>query len=214
MSQELLGAYADRLAEEGDLLGLTSLRDRERILHELVLDSLAGAEWIPEGAHVLDVGSGGGCPGIPLAIARPDCQFVLVEANGRKAGFLERTVQTLGLSHVKVVAQRSEDLAHRPEYRARYDIVVAKAVAAVPALVELCLPFLKVKAQLIAYKGPSLEQELAVSGHALHELKGKVTRTHPYTNGERQMILCEITKLAPTPKRYPRRPGIPAKQPL
>ncbi|CAN0087630.1 unnamed protein product, partial [Phaeothamnion confervicola] len=209
-----LRAYGALMLEDGDKLGLTSLRDLDRIFHELVLDSIAARNWLPEHGKVLDVGSGGGCPGIPLAICREDCKFTLVEANGRKAGFLQRVKTELMLDNVEIINMRSEDLAQQPAHRAMYERVVAKAVAALPTLLELTLPFLKVHCSLIAYKGPSVQQEIEAARYALFELKGKVTRLEPYANGERSMMLCEVAKIAPTPKRYPRRPGMPAKEPL
>ena len=211
---EKLRHYARLLLEDGDRLGLTSLREEDRILQELVLDSLAGSGLITEGAKVLDLGSGGGCPGIPLAIARPDCSFLLVEANQRKAGFLQRAAEVLELANVKVAPQRSEELAQQTAHRAVYDYVVAKAVAALPTLIELTVPFLQVHGHLIAYKGPSVAQEIELCKRALFELKAKILRISPYRNGERSLHLCEIAKLAPSPNRYPRRPGMPGKEPL
>ena len=209
-----LRAYSALMLEDADKLGLTSLRDPERIFHELVLDSVAARDWLPEYAKVLDIGSGGGCPGIPLAICRDDCKFTLVDANGRKAGFLQRVKTELKLDNVEIVNARSEDLAQLPAYRAMYERVVAKAVAAMPTLLELSLPFLKMHCSLIAYKGPSVQQEIDSAKYALFELKGKVTRLEPYSNGERSLMLCEVAKIAPTPKRYPRRAGMPGKEPL
>ena len=213
-AEQRLRQYADLLLQEGDRLGLTSLRDIDRILRELVLDSLAARAWIPESSRVVDLGSGGGCPGIPLAICRPDSRFTLVEATQRKATFLRDACLQLGLPDVEVLSVRSEELAHLPAHRESYDCVVAKALAALPTLLELALPFLRVGGSLIAYKGPSLQQEMDSAARAFHELKGKVVRVVAYSDGERSLNLCEIRKLAPSPRRYPRRPGIPNKEPL
>lgn len=211
MSLEL---YADLLARDADLLGLTAKRGSDQIRADLIEDSLTGARWLPEKALVLDLGSGGGCPGIPLQLVRPDCVFTLLEANQRKAGFLARACQALNLQQVVVLSERSEDLAQRATHRGRYDCVVAKAVAPLNVLVELALPFLKLHGKLIAYKGKAIHEELPAAEKALRELRGKLLALEPYEWGDRTYYHCLIEKVGETPKSYPRRPGIPASKPL
>lgn len=211
--EEQLRHYGELLIEDGDRLGLTALRDVDVIRQQLIEDSLAGCQDL-QGPQVLDLGSGGGCPGIPIAIARPDLQVVLLEANGRKMGFLKYAVPKLGLQNVDFLHGRSEEFAHQPQWRGKFDAVVCKAVAALPALIELTIPFLRVGGCLWAYKGPQLSTEIDQSRKALAELHAQVDQVTPYQNGERSLFLCRIHKLEPTPSNYPRRAGIPAKQPL
>ncbi len=208
-----LNQYVEALIRDGDKFGLTSLRDPLVIRQMLIEDSLSGVDLL-EGQKILDLGTGGGCPGIPLAIACPEQQFFLLEANGRKMGFLKAVVEELALENVELLHGRSEDIANQAQYRAQFDTVVSKAVAAMPALIELCLPFLKMHGQLLAYKGPQLGSELEQSKRAMHELKCKLDSITHYTNGERTLSLCKLRKIAPSPKAYPRRSGIPASQPL
>jgi 16S rRNA (guanine527-N7)-methyltransferase len=207
--------YAARLAAWGDLLGLTSLRQEESILQELVLDSLAAAPFLPPGASLVDVGSGGGLPGIPLALARPELEACLVEAQERKVRFLEETVAELGLAgRVRVAWGRAETLARDPAYRERFGAAVGKALAPLPVLLELTLPFLQVGGLLVAHKGPALDRELEQAGRALEILGGRVEQVRPYELGGRACRLCLVRKVAPTPSLYPRRPGVPARKPL
>lgn len=208
-----LAHYVELLLGEGDRLGLTAFREAEPIWTELIADSATGAPLLPQGGRVIDLGSGGGCPGVVLQVLRPDARVDLLESNGRKAGFLRQVVASLGLSG-QVLQERSEVLARKPEFRGRYDMVVAKAVAALPTLVELALPLLRVGGTLLAYKGPSATQEIADAGAALEALRGKVLETRPYGMGSKMFCHVLVSKLAETPDEYPRRPGIPAKQPL
>lgn len=208
-----LERYLDLLEEDGEKLGLTGLRERADRRRELVQDPLVLVDRVTPGARVVDIGSGGGCPGIALAIARPDVEVTMIESNQRKAGFLVRAVAELGLN-ARVLAERSETLAQSPAHRARYDHATAKAVAAMPVLLELSIPFLKVGGTLLALKGPALAAELEQSVKAFRELGAELVESWPYQLEDRNYQLCVVRKLRPTPARYPRKPGTPAKTPL
>ena len=211
--QALLQQYVDLLLEEGDRLGLTAFRTPEPIWSELITDSASAAEKLPQEGKIVDLGSGGGCPGIVLQVLRPDTKFYLLESNGRKAGFLRSVVEKLGLPS-QVLQERSETVAHQPEFRAQFDMVVAKAVASLPVLIELALPLLKVRGRLLAYKGPQAQQEVDESAVALKSLHGRTLAIEPYHLGEKSYCHIIVEKTSGTSKDYPRRPGIPAKQPL
>ncbi len=211
--QALLQQYVDLLLEDGDRLGLTAFRTPEPIWSELIMDSASAAEKLPQGGKIVDLGSGGGCPGVVLQILRPDTKFYLLESNGRKAGFLRAVVEKLGLPS-EVLQERSETVAHQPDYRAQFDMVVAKAVASLPVLIELALPLLKVKGRLLAFKGPQAQQEVDESAVALKSLHGKTLAVEPYHLGEKSYCHVIVEKASTTSKDWPRRPGIPAKQPL
>jgi len=212
-SQPQLARYVECLLGEGDRLGLTAFREAEPIWNELIADSASAAARLPQGGKVVDLGSGGGCPGVVLQLLRPDVRVDLLESNGRKAGFLRQVVELLGLPG-QVLQDRSETLARHPAYRGSYDMVVAKAVASLPTLVELALPLLRVGGVLLAYKGPSALQELEDCQVALQALRGKLRGVEPYTLGQKEFCHVLIEKVDETPKAFPRRPGIPAKQPL
>ena len=211
--QKLLQQYVDLLLADGDRLGLTAFRTPEPIWSELISDSASAAEKLPQGGKVVDLGSGGGCPGVVLQVLRPDTKFYLLESNGRKAGFLRQVVEKLGLPSV-VLQERSETVAHQPEFRAQFDMVVAKAVASLPVLVELALPLLKVRGKLLAFKGPQAQQEVDEAATALKALHGRTLSIEHYHLGEKSYCHVIVEKTSGTSKDYPRRPGIPAKQPL
>jgi 16S rRNA (guanine527-N7)-methyltransferase len=208
-----LQAYVALLLEEGDRLGLTAFREPEPIWSELIADSATGASRLPGDCRVLDLGSGGGCPGVVLQVLRPDVKIWLLEANGRKASFLQRVVTELGLPS-EVLNDRSETVAHQKGFRGSFDMVVAKAVASLPTLVELSVPLLKVGAHLLAYKGPQAAQEVEQARAALTALGAQVHEVQAYQVGDKAYCHVLVRKIKPTSKQYPRRPGIPAKQPL
>ncbi len=210
-----LAAFHGALVERGRERGVTALREPGEVFRELILDSLGAAAHLPAGGRVADLGSGGGAPGLPLALVRPDLSLVLVESLGRKVTWLQEMVLALGLGdRVQVALSRSEDLARDPAHRASYDAVVAKALASLPVLVELALPLLRPGGRLYAYKGPALGEEIEASRRALIELGGRVQESIPYRALDRERLLCVIEKDRPTPDRYPRRAGIPERKPL
>ena len=211
--QILLQQYVDMLLEQGDRLGLTAFRTPEPIWNELIADSATATAKLPRDGRIVDLGSGGGCPGVVLQILRPDTQLYLLESNGRKAGFLREVVQQLKLPS-EVLQERSETVAQQPAYRGQFDMVVAKAVASLAVLVELALPLLRLRGQLLAFKGPQAQQEVDEAAAALKALRGRTLSVEPYRLGEKSYCHVLVEKAGPTHKEFPRRPGIPAKQPL
>lgn len=188
--------------------GLVSAPASELIEDCLVLvDHLAGA------TTVVDIGSGGGLPGLPLKIALPGLEMTLVEADGRKAAFLNQACARLGLTGVAVVNRRAEEAGHEPAMREVFDIAVARALAPLPALVELCLPFVRVGGRLLAQK--TRDEDVGAATRAIELLGGGPARTVPAPSRLRSSgVIVAIEKLSPTPETYPRRPGVPARKPL
>jgi len=210
-----LATFHAALVERGRERGVTALRDPGEVLRELILDSLGAAIHLPAGGRVADLGSGGGAPGLPLALVRPDCRILLVESLGRKVTWLEEQVQALGVAdRVEVLARRCEDVGREPALRASLDAVVAKALASLPVLVEYALPLLRVGGRLYAYKGPALTEEIESSRRALSELGGRLEPSIPYRALDRERVLCVVQKVRGTPDRYPRRAGVPERKPL
>jgi 16S rRNA (guanine527-N7)-methyltransferase len=198
--------------------GLTAITDPVEIAIKHFLDSLAGllVREISPGERVADVGSGGGFPGAVFAAARPQARYTLIESNQRRAAFLRALADALALRNTTMIGERAERVGRDPDHRSSYDLVLSRAVAPLPVVLEYCLPLAAIGGDLLAYKGPEAEREVAESADALPELGGRVTGlrrlTLPQRMGERVLVL--IQKVSPTPHRYPRRPGIPAKRPL
>lgn len=204
--------YRDELVDWNRRVNLTAITDPDAVDRLHFADSLACLLFpISSGAAILDVGAGAGFPGIPLKIARPDLKLTLLEATGKKARFLEHVVTVLSLRDVQVVSERAESF----DRREGFDVVVTRALAAMPALVELTLPFCRVGGSVLALKkGASLASELASAGRAVQALGGELLDQHSYElAGERRYVVV-VHKSRPTPPEYPRRPGLPAKRPI
>jgi 16S rRNA (guanine527-N7)-methyltransferase len=180
---------------------------------ELIDDSLVLLDHLGEANKVVDVGSGGGLPGLPLKIARPSLSLTLVEADQAKAAFLVKACAALGLEGVEVLARRAEDVGQDPLYREAFDVAVARALAPMPVLAELCLPLVRIGGRLLAQKTESEDLDRArraidaVGG----ELRGVVAAPSTARKAGTVVIVDKVRK---TPPVYPRRPGVPARKPL
>jgi 16S rRNA (guanine527-N7)-methyltransferase len=179
----------------------------------LVADSLVLLPFLGQARRVVDVGSGGGLPGLPLKIARPELEVTLIEADQAKAAFLVQAAARLGLRGVEVLAVRAEEAGRDARHREAYDVAVARAVAALPALVELCLPLVRVGGRLLAQKTSG--DEVAAAARALEMLGGEVVGVEAAASSARDKgVVVIVAKVRPTPDAYPRRSGIPAAKPL
>jgi 16S rRNA (guanine527-N7)-methyltransferase len=213
--------YRDHILRSAAEFNLTAVRDPALIETRHFLEAIAFGVLLdkrgllPDHTRVLDIGSGAGLPGLPLKIVWPQLNVSLLEATGKKCRFLEQMAVALDLAEVEVVEARTEDAGRDPAHRAAYDLVVARAVAPLPVLLEYALPFLKVGGRLAANKGSAAEREIEESEGALHELAGQLEETLPFYPPEvigQTMII--VRKIDETPERYPRRAGIPSKRPL
>lgn len=211
-------AHFDLLTTHAPRVGLTSLTDPVAIAIKHYLDSLTCllVRDICAGEEVIDIGSGGGFPGMVLAISRPKARVTLVDSSTKCTAFLRLATTTLGLSNVAAITARAEDLGHWQDRRERHDLILSRALAPLPVLLEYGLPLARIGGHLLAMKGPEADAELAESTTALEILGGRLIRRHslelPEQMGGRALLL--IDKISPTPARYPRRPGIPARKPL
>ena len=211
---EKLGRYLALLLDANTRFNLTAITDANEAWTRHILDSLTLVPLLTslEARSILDVGSGGGLPGIPLAILMPDVQFTLLEATGKKARFLEDVVINLGLHNVKIVNERAETVGadHKSGHREQYDAVIARAVGRLPVLLELTVPMAKVGGHVLAMKGAQAAEEIADAKQALHMLHAQVTDSIATPTG----TLVIIEKVRKTPRIYPRTPGEPKRSPL
>ncbi len=212
--------YYRELIDWNRRINLTAITGYGEVQLKHFLDALTVARALPqppgENLRLVDIGTGAGIPGIPLKILHPEIRLVLLEATAKKAQFLHHIVTLLGLGGVEIAVGRAEELAHRPAYRERFDLALSRAVAELPALVELTLPFCAVGGRFIAQKKGDIAGEVDRAGRAIHRLGGKLvgleTIDLPGVAEERHLVI--IDKVSPTPENYPRRPGIPAKRPI
>ena len=210
---EDLDRYAEAVARTNEMFNLTALTEPDDMEIRNIIDSMSVVPLIPQGSAVADVGTGAGFPGMVIKILRPDVQLTLIEATNKNLDFVLRTAAEMGYE-VKGYHMRSEDAA-RGELRGTFDVVTARAVAALPALLEYTLPLLRKDGILLAMKGPSAAEEIEASANALKELCGSAEKVHEVTlpGGECRAIV-EVKLRKDCPARYPRTSKNIRKQPL
>jgi 16S rRNA (guanine527-N7)-methyltransferase len=212
-------AYVALLLEANRRLNLTRITEPRDVAAFHLIDAVDSVALLEAaGARsAVDLGSGGGIPGIPLAIARPQVQWTLVDSLAKKAEVLRSFVATLGLTNVSVIAERAETVGRSPEHRGRHHFVAARACAPLPVLAELAMPLLAAHGMLVAWKGPltDADEEVRRGRAALAQVGGELRHIRPATAsvlGGHTFVIAE--KVATTSDRYPRRPGEPSRRPL
>ena len=219
--------YYEELVDWNSRINLTAITEYEAVQVRHFLDALTLASPLLRGdppghpfdlsaARVIDIGAGAGFPGLPLKILYPDIKLTLVDSVGKKTTFLKHLAVKLGFPDVEVLTGRAEELGQAAAYRERYDLATGRAVAAWPVLAEYCLPFCRIGGLFVAPKKDELGAELASASAVAKVLGAKLRPTEPFTlpgeASQRRLVVAE--KVRPTPKTYPRRTGLPAKQPL
>lgn len=209
--------YGEFLLEYNQKVNLTAVKTPEEVVEKHFCDSLTALALpqLKKGARCADIGTGAGFPGVPLAIMRPDISVLLVDALKKRLVFLEELAKKLELPNVSTLHSRSEDGGRNPQVREKYDIALSRAVARLPVLCELNLPFVKVGGYMLAYKGPAAAEEIPEAAKAMAVLGGRLEDFYrdPGDTETRHGIVI-IQKIKPTPPKYPRQAGKPEKEPI
>lgn len=210
--------YFETLVEWNEKMNLTAITDKEEVYLKHFFDSISAGFYFDfnRELHICDVGAGAGFPSIPIKIAFPKIHVTIVDSLNKRIHFLENLASELQLENVRFIHDRAETFGQSPEHREAYDVVTARAVARMSVLSELCLPLVKVGGTFIAMKGASGEEELHNSKKAISALGGVLKDSYsfslPYEESERNIFL--IQKEKKTPKKYPRKPGTPNRNPI
>lgn len=221
---ERFNRYRDLLLDRARRVNLTAITDPDEVERRLFFDALLMLDTLDRlvnrsttgngRARLADIGSGAGFPGLVLAIARPDLSVTLIEATGKKVVFLTEVIRELELPRLKAIHARAEDVGRDLDHRGQYDVVTARAVASLPTLFELSAPLLCRGGYALYPKGLAIEEELAAARRATSPLGVRLVATDPLPGAEEKTRLVVIKKTASTPDRYPRRAGLPAREPL
>lgn len=210
--------YMERILEWNKMVNITSITDPEQFVEKHYLDSLLSVTCseFKRAKRVIDIGTGGGFPGIPLALAAPDKEFLLIDSLNKRIKIINEICAEIGISNVTAIHGRAEELAKNKQYREQFDLCVSRAVANLATLAEYCIPFICKGGWFLAYKGPDTEKELAEAEKALKILGGHIQREEKASlDGftlQHKIIFIEKTRKTPT--KYPRKAGTPSKEPL
>lgn len=210
--------YYELLVEWNKVMNLTGITEFDEVMQKHFVDSAAAAKYVEmeKVNSLIDVGTGAGFPGIPLKILYPHLQVTLLDSLNKRIKFLEEVVDNLGLTGIETVHGRAEDAAKKAEYREQFDLSVSRAVANLASLTEYCLPFVKVGGKFVSYKSVSVDEEITQSKKAVYVLGGEIGKVEkfnlPESDMERALVIVE--KKRSTPKKYPRKAGMPTKEPL
>ena len=207
--------YMRFLLEWNNKINLTAITDEKEIILKHFIDSISVNKYIENKKLIMDIGTGAGFPGIPLKILNKDTKFVLIDSLNKRINFLEEVKNKLDINELDLIHSRVEDLAQKSEYREKADVAVSRAVAGLRVLVEYMLPFVRKDGYCICMKGPNISEELKDAEKAINILGGKIETIENMIlpeNLERNIIV--IRKVNNTPLKYPRKAGIPSKQPI
>ena len=213
---EKFDKYMQLLLEWNEKINLTAIIEPDEVKIKHFLDSLTVLKYINDEDKVIDIGTGAGFPGIPLKIMKPDAKITLLDSLNKRINFLNLVIEELELKNIEAIHGRAEEFARNKLYREKYDVAVSRAVANLSTLTEYMLPFVKVGGRCICMKGANLKEELDKAKNAIQELGGKTEIIDNFylSNNDNERNILIIKKIKETKSKYPRKAGIPSKEPL
>lgn len=210
--------YKDLIKEWNQKINLTAITEDEEIIKKHFIDSIKvfKCSHVKNAKSIIDIGTGGGFPGIPMKIVNDKCNITLLDSLNKRINFLNLVIDDLSLNNIEAIHGRAEDYAKESKYRQKFDLAVSRAVANLTVLLELCLPYVKVGGHLVALKGPAIDDEIKDAGNALKILGGKIEDiiAVDIEGSDLNHNLLVIKKVKDTPNKYPRKAGMVTKNPL
>jgi len=210
--------YKDLIKEWNEKINLTAIKEDEEIIKKHFIDSMKVFKFdeLKNAKNVIDIGTGGGFPGIPMKIIKPEVNIVLLDSLNKRIIFLNEVIKQLDLKNIKAIHGRAEDFAQEKQYRERFDVAVSRAVANLTVLSEYCIPYVKIGGYFVAMKGPAVEEEIKASKNAIRMLGGRIEHIEKVQieDSDLNHNLVIIKKVAITNRNYPRKAGLVAKNPL
>ena len=205
--------YYNLLIEWNNKFNLTAITELDEVIEKHFIDSVLPLKNLNK-LKIIDIGAGAGFPSVPLKIMNPDIELVMVDSVNKKITFLNEVINKLGLKNAKAVHSRVEDLANNPNYREKFDLGVARAVASLNILSEYVLPFVRLGGKFVAYKSVTAEEELKIAKNAIKILGGTLKGVENYSLGENSRVIITINKTLKTPPKYPRDKNKPRLSPI
>lgn len=208
--------YMNLLIEWNEKINLTAITEPNEIITKHFIDSLTAAKYIEDNKYIVDVGTGAGFPGIPLAIYNDSFSITLVDSLNKRINFLNEVINQLEIKNVTSIHSRAEEFGKNKQYRENFDIAISRAVARLNVLVEYLLPTIKVGGRCICMKGPDAQEEIKEANQAIKILGGEIEKIEEFNlpDNDIKRTIIVINKIKNTPIKYPRKPGTPAKDPI
>ena len=216
MEIEKFYKYMNLLLEWNEKINLTAITEPEEVILKHFVDSLTISKYIEKGSKLVDMGTGAGFPGIPLKILREDIEITLADSLNKRINFLNEVIKELKLKNIQTVHTRAEEFGKNKKYRENFDIATSRAVANLSTLSEYLIPLVRINGKAICMKGSEIKEELETAKKAIEILGGKIEQEESFNlpNSDMKRNVIIIKKAKNTPAKYPRKPGMPAKEPI